>query len=138
MRKIMIMTAALAGFVAASQAAITAINFDGTAEYNAGAYELLTGDSSFLGYNQSLNGYRGQTITTSNAFDLGAITIMYSSGASGIISNMAVHVYQVADPHASSYIIPPATGLVYSGTFDAPGSSGTDTLYLSLGANISL
>ncbi|MDF7809072.1 hypothetical protein P4E94_16625, partial [Pontiellaceae bacterium B12219] len=134
MKKTLII-ATLAGFVTASHAEITASNSNGTSEYDAGGDAVLTGKSSKGGYSQSLAGYRGQTITTTGAFDFRAIRILYESASA--VSGMAVHIYPVEDPHASSYEFPPVSTL-FSGTFDAPGSSGVDTLILSLGDDIHL
>ncbi|MEI6890697.1 MAG: Ig-like domain-containing protein [Pontiella sp.] len=139
MRKIMIITAALAGSVVASHAAITALNFDGNTSYDGGAYEVFSGSSSNGTFNKSLSGgYLGQTVTTSNAFDLGAITIVYSVDGDISVSNLVLEVYEITDPNAGTYTIPPASIPLFSGTFDAPAPNGADTLYLSLNTNISL
>ncbi len=142
MKKRVMLTAVLAGAAAVSQAAITVINTSGTTDYDAGVYELLTGPSSSGGFSKSLGtGYLGQTFTTTNAFELGAITLLSSTDGSEAVTNLGLSVYEIDDPNAGSYSLPPSSTPLFSGTFDSPatGDANTlDTLYLWLGTNISL
>ena len=139
MKKMLIMAAVLAGFVAAGHAAFQAVSIAGDTAYDEGVYEVFTGDTSFGNYDQLIDEPEGQTITTSNAFDLGAISIVYEADVA-VVSNVTIYVSKVDDAHASSYVVnPQPTGILFSATFDVPLSSGADdTLYLLLGTNISL
>ncbi|MDF7809153.1 Ig-like domain-containing protein [Pontiellaceae bacterium B12219] len=139
MRKKMVMTATVAGFVAASHAAITPLNYAGATEYDGGNYELFTGSSANGEFEKSLStSYLGQTVTVEDDFDLGAISILYTTDDGAGVSDVTVHVYEVTNALAASFAPWPPSNTLFSGTFDAPAPSGVDTLFLSLGTNISL
>ena len=139
MKRTVIMTAVIIGFLAATHAAVKPIWINGTDAYNNGDYEVFTGDTSFGGYDQRVDEPEGQTFTTTNAFDLGAITFVYEADVA-VVSGVTLYISEVDDPNTNSYIMPPpAESTLFSATFDVPLSSGgDDTLFILLGTNVSL